>query len=101
MTDKYIEQDGVPILELDLYTWAHWFETHDTMVAQTKYVSTIFLGVNHNMSGVGPPLLYETMVFCGDIDCDKYQERYATREDAELGHKRVVALVQKELERAT
>ena len=46
-------------------------------------VSTVFLAVDHSF-GDGPPLLFETMVFGGALDCE--QVRYATWEEAEAGH---------------
>jgi len=50
--------------------WAAWFETADRRVARTSVgkgidVSTAFLALDHNFSEIGPPLLYETMVFGG------------------------------------
>jgi hypothetical protein len=69
-----------------------WFETANRIVAQETvgpfWVSTVFLGLNHEWGG-GPPLLYETMVTEGDEWMDR-QERYAAREDALAGHRRLV-----------
>lgn len=47
-------------------------------------ISTVFLGLDHNYSGVGPPILFETMVFGGPLNHE--MERYATWEEAEVGH---------------
>lgn len=47
-------------------------------------VSTVFLVVNHEFIGDGPPILFETMVFGGDHD--EFQLRYHTWEMAEFGH---------------
>lgn len=52
-------------------------------------VSTVFLALDHDLSGKGPPVLYETMIFGGPRD--DYQERYCTRAEAEAGHARAVA----------
>jgi len=52
-------------------------------------VSTVFVGIDHNFSSSGPPLLFETMIFGGEHD--EYQERYSTWEEAEEGHERAVA----------
>jgi hypothetical protein len=46
----------------------------------------VFLGIDHQLSPSGPPLLFETMVFGGEHD--SYQERYSTRKQAVQGHKR-------------
>jgi hypothetical protein len=93
----------------DLIAWAEWFETADRQVADTRHelfrVSTVFLGLDHRFSGKGPPILFETMAFLTtggpvdhttlgsmlataseSIDC----VRYATWEDAEIGHQAMV-----------
>jgi hypothetical protein len=74
-------------------------------VAETQvgpyWVSTVWLGLDHNYWPGGPPLIFETMVFAiqrddpeldtlgPDIDC----VRYATLEEAERGHEEMVTLV--------
>lgn len=67
MSDKYILVDGEPVLEPNLYKWGEWLETSDRRIARTvidasTFVSTVFLGLDHQY-GHGPPLLFETMVF--------------------------------------
>lgn len=55
-------------------------------------VSTVFLhGLNSSFTKDGPPILWETMVFGGDMD--GYQERYTSHEDAVAGHDETVKLV--------
>jgi hypothetical protein len=54
-------------------------------------VSTVFLERDHNW-GMGPPILFETMVFKGDLH-DSYCDRYVTWEEAEKGHEEVVEKV--------
>lgn len=77
--------------------WARWYETADAerIVAQTGnealMISTVFLGLDHNFYGRGPPLLFETMVFGGEHDGDQW--RCATWTEAEADHRRAVALV--------
>lgn len=53
------------------------------------FVSTVFLGVDHNYGLYGDPVLFETMAFCNDesISCD----RYCTWAEAEAGHLLVAA----------
>lgn len=53
-------------------------------------VSTVFLVIDHNISG-GKPVLFETMVFGGALDGE--QERYETRAAAESGHATLVERV--------
>lgn len=88
MTDKYILKDKVAIPVDDLSEWATQFEAADRQVAFTEirpglFVSTVFLGMDHNF-GDGPPLLFETMTFDGgsEINC----ERTSTWVEAELAH---------------
>lgn len=65
-------------------------------------VSTVFLPLDHGWGwypdevGEEPPgdyrpLIFETMVFGGDLDGEEW--RYATEEEAVEGHRRVVELV--------
>lgn len=69
--------------------------TKDRQVANTYIwlpgrarISTIFLALDHNYFGIGPPILFETMIFGGPQD--QYQERYTSWIEAEEGHKRAV-----------
>jgi hypothetical protein len=95
--DAYYILDGTEPVAVDLLTWGRWFETADRHVAATTladgtYVSTGFLGLDHQW-GDGPPLLFETMVFdpSGESqDC----WRSATWHQAEQGHQAVVAALQ-------
>lgn len=52
-------------------------------------VSTVFLGVDHGINS-DHPLWFETMVFGDDGRLEDWTERYATWEEAEAGHARVV-----------
>lgn len=101
--------------------WSEWYEaaakkgqgeaTHDPRrVASTNlatvWISTVFLGVNHQW-GDGPPILFETMIFTHDKfprefkgkikwsrdDLDTF--RYATWDDAQTGHDAIVRRYQK------
>lgn len=80
----------------DFETWARWFQVTDRKLAEDRVdggrvrVSTVFLGIDHQMMPGGPPVLWETMIFGGPHD--DYQERYATREAAGEGHARALAL---------
>jgi hypothetical protein len=52
------------------------------------WVSTVWIGLNYRF-GIGPPLIFESMVFKGDesdLDC----VRYSTLEQALEGHARMV-----------
>jgi hypothetical protein len=93
--DKYILVGHEPVAEPDLIRWARWMEDADRHVKLSIQgdvrVSTVFLGLDHNFSDHGPPLLFETMAFVGHDDVG--QERYATWAEAEAGHARRVAEV--------
>jgi hypothetical protein len=65
-------------------------------------VSTVFLMMDHNFFGDGPPILFETMVFnhpfTGDNPIPEGFEnlrRYRTWEEAKRGHDEMVALVRR------
>jgi hypothetical protein len=93
MTNKhYILNQNHEVIETDLLTWAKFIEKENRIIKQEtlpnkKWISTVFLGLDHNFSQDGPPLLFETMVFpekgnFEDLDC----KRYSTWEEAEKGH---------------
>lgn len=101
-TLHYILDGKFAAVEPDLITWAVWFETADRAVKQEwvegeTRVSTVFLGLDHNFSDAGPPLLFETMVFSIYTAINGETRRYATWEDAETGHDQVVAWVIEQL----
>jgi hypothetical protein len=92
MTDCY-DRDGRPI---SFETWIELDKEENKRVAFDQiepdvWVSTVWLGLNHQFDPVGPPIIFETMVFGGEHDQD--QERYSTEEDALEGHRRWVELV--------
>ena len=97
MNGKYILVDGEPC-EADLMTWATWFESADRIIARTEQggvmVSTVFLGVDHNFSPEGAPVLWETMVIGGPLDGE--QDRYTSLAAAQEGHDKMVERVNAE-----
>ena len=104
-TLKYILIGQTPTPIDDTLEWARWFESSDEsrIVFQTVLgeecdilVSTIFLGLDHNFAMVGPPLLFETMIFRVGKDRKKsmgYQTRCSTWLQAEKMHERAVRKV--------
>lgn len=92
---RYYNRDGKPI---PFEQWVALFERGDDyrIVRQTTigpwWVSTVWLGLNHNWGG-GPPLIFETMVFWEKPD-DDYRDitglRYSTLAQARSGHARFV-----------
>lgn len=91
----YILIDRTP-MAVDAMTWAkqfdkrcdHWQVAFDKIDARCN-VSTVFLGLDHNFSGRGDPVLFETMIFGGALDDGRW--RYCTWADAERGHAEAVA----------
>lgn len=65
----YYRRDGKPYNQME--DWARDFEVgKDRIVKQDAvnfglfYISTVWLGLNHQFSPTGRPLIFETMVFC-------------------------------------
>jgi hypothetical protein len=97
LSDLYIlAADGItPVPVDDVIAWGRWFETAERHVAQDMdeaddrtgrkvRVSTVFLGLDHNYSGRGKPVLWETLVFGGPLDGE--QDRYTSHAAAFKGH---------------
>jgi hypothetical protein len=93
---NYIEKDGVPWPAPNFEVWVQYMQKHarvalSQLPVQKLTVSTVFLGTDLSW-GSGASALYETMVFDSDgegIDLDS--QRYSTREDALIGHRKMVA----------
>ncbi len=62
-----------------------------TRLAPDIWVSTVFLGIDHNFLSGGPPLVFETMVH-SDYGWDD-QVRYCTWDEAEAGHHAMVETI--------
>ena len=82
----------------DWFEWGQWYEKNSRHVAKEKIgeieISTVFLGIDHNMGDSKQPVLFETMVFGGLHD--NMCERYCTYAEAEQGHQRIVKLIRDE-----
>jgi hypothetical protein len=88
----YILNDDKTIRPVkDVLTWARWFEDRldRRVVAHTMidevFVSTIFLGLDHNFRYKGPPIVFETMIIGGEHD--RFQSRSSTWDEALRMHK--------------
>jgi hypothetical protein len=84
----YYTRSGDPI---SLLEWASTFGKEDNHVGDDEVdgvrVSTVYLGLDHSF-GVGPPLIFETMIFGGPHD--QWTNRYSTEEEARRFHADVV-----------
>lgn len=93
---RYIlNEKGEPIPEPSLINWALWMEENERHVGDETIgparVSTVFLGLDYQF-GQGPPILWETLVFGGELDSE--MDRCAgSREQAEAMHARMAARV--------
>lgn len=90
-----LDERGEPVIELDLLTWAKWYETAERHVAlddlgELGRVSTVFLGFDHGWHD-DRPVLWESMVFGGPLDQE--QVRYRSRAEALVGHAALVEAV--------
>lgn len=94
ISDKYVLKGKIAVLAKDLLEWAIFMQKGDRRVAlyecEEYSVSTVFLGMNHSISG--DPLLFETAVFIegGVINMD----RYFTWGEAEEGHKKILETIE-------
>jgi hypothetical protein len=94
-----LNDDGEPVATNDVMVWARFFERRDRILKQDFVegarggvgVSTVFLGLDHNWSGVGPPVLWETLVFGTPLDGE--MRRYTSKADALRGHAEMLAEV--------
>lgn len=90
-----LDPNGVPIPCLDFHAWSKWLGTANRVVQQDDvngyFVSTVFLGLDHNYFG-GDPLLFETMVQT-PTGAWTAQHRYHTKTDALAGHLRAKAVL--------
>jgi len=92
-----LNSQGEPEPEDDILRWGAWFENDERRIVRQQrwqadngshFVSTVFLGTDHNWFD-GPPILWETMVFIDGEDCE--QQRYSSRDEAIIGHNTLVA----------
>lgn len=100
LPDHTVEPIGGDLVD-QISEWARWC-TAEREAGRSQHVadeypepglrvSTVFLGQDESGFGVGPPLLFETMVFDERGRVRGGAIRYATWDDAEAGHKRIVA----------
>lgn len=88
----YILDGHRAVREPDLLAWAKWYEQADrdgsrvvgSFEERGVRVSTVFLGMDHGFGRGRGPMLFETMIFGGELD--HAQWRFATWEEAEAHH---------------
>lgn len=98
LMSEYWKLDGHNVVPAsDLMDSVRSFESRhvdQTMIGDVR-ISTVFLGIDHS-HGMGPPLLFETMIFGGKHD--QYQGRCSTWEQAEKMHSDACQLVRSSLQ---
>lgn len=82
-------------VKVSLMEWAQWMEKRERVVKQEwvgdTWVSTVFLGLDHNFSDSGPPILWESMAFSNRKNVNNDMMRCAGNwEQAEAMHERMV-----------
>jgi hypothetical protein len=90
----YILGNQVVVPASGAMEFGKWVETADRIVSKTQVadieVSTVFLGIDHQFYN-GPPLLFETMVFGGDLD--QTCRRCSTWDEAVEQHETILSEV--------
>lgn len=93
-----LDDEGNPVPEPDTLKAARWFENAGSNGLRTlalseftkdHFLSTVFLGLDHNYWGGGEPILYESLWFGGEHDGE--MRRYHSKEEALEGHKEMLA----------
>jgi hypothetical protein len=97
MMGKYISDGKIAVECEDLMKWGMWFETAKRHVADEIVngvrISTVFLGMDHSFND-GKPILFETMVFGGDLNGE--MDRCSTWDEAVAMHETMVKRVSQE-----
>lgn len=92
--NDYYDRNGNPLPSIQAWSALHknreYQSVSQTEIDEDVRVSTVWLGLDHNFYGEGPPLIFETMIFGGPLN--DYQERYSTEEQARTGHNAAVKL---------
>ena len=88
---RYYDRQGKPLP--DVVTWCRLLEMRsyqhaaETTLPHGLWVSTVWLGLDHNFNPNGPPLIFETTVFRTKADLEGLEtRRYSTEPEARAGH---------------
>ena len=103
-----LDDAGEPLGIDDALVWGEWFQNSEARILARAgdedsgvWVSTVFLGLDHQF-GVGPPVLWETIVFFSgrvrEDDTAPGMRRYTSRAAAIAGHQETCAEVRAWLE---
>lgn len=93
----YLDEDNNPVpCSIEEWGRKHKDRKHWTFGIPRHYISTVFLGIDHNYGG-GLPILWETMVFTNNYEDSRYQERCSTYKEARWMHLRGILWAVKNL----
>lgn len=95
---EWYDRNGKPI---DMERWTKLFEDFEyRRIAETHirdvWVSTVWLGLDHAWLPHNRPLIFETMVFGGDMDGE--MGRCGSESEARVMHEEFVKLVKERLD---
>jgi hypothetical protein len=86
----------LPVPCTTIMEWGQAYEQSDNRRVRSTWigggrlwVSTVFMGIDHNFHDEGPPILFETMMFDEEMD-DQRTMRCATWDEAEMQHQVMV-----------
>jgi len=92
---------GEAVPAKDVVEWMSWQQSVRSSkilfrdVIGTIEVSTTFTGINYSPDDQQPPQVWETMIFGSQYD--NTVSRYATKEEASTGHKKIVDRIKLEV----
>ncbi len=90
-----IFENKKPVKTEDTIEWGKWFEKEENWqvakdIINDNQIIIIFHGMDVLLTG-NPPILFRTMVICGELDGET--ACYSTWQEAEAGHKKMVKKV--------
>jgi len=95
MSYYILDDHRSPVAEPDLLAWGRWYKKADRQIFEYNVdgvrISTVFLGHDNRPLPVGPPILYETMIWGGEYD--RHMSRCATEDEARFNHAAAIAMV--------
>lgn len=108
ISEYVLDEDGVPRRAYEGEEWITWFASkrdkfslRTTIEAGEHFiiVSTVFLALDHNHSGQGNPILWETLAFGGAANGGDIMNRCGgTFEDAAAMHEEMCRNIRTRLE---
>lgn len=93
---NYILDENKNPIPVTIHEWAIFFKNFEARIVKQEdigdmQVSTVFLGIDHGFGLNKRPILFETMIFGGELDQEEW--RYCTWDEAIKGHDEAVRLV--------